>query len=117
MTKASDRIRKYKVKNDPKVVYLRIKQVRDLAAEKYGIWMENFARLEEFLAGLGLSFPERGRAFQFSREFYDLIRTDPERAANLWRTYGLDPNVYDYIWRLFRAPQKQTIISTCTITL
>jgi len=117
MSKAADRVRKYKAKNDPNVIYLRVKQIRDLAAEKYGIWTENFVRLEEFLAGLGLTFPHRGRAFQFAREFYDLIKTDPERARALWETYGLDPNVYDYIWRLFRAPQKQTIISTCTITL
>ena len=117
MTLATERMAKYKAKLQPDVLYLRTKQVHQLAVEKYANRVENFVRLENFLAGLGLKLPYEGRMFQFARELQHLIVTDPERAKKLWEAYGLDPEPFEVVARLMQIPARQVIISECRISL
>jgi hypothetical protein len=114
---ANERIAKYKAKLDPRVVYLRVKQVKDIAEVLYANKCENFVRLERYLESYGFKLPYEGRLFQFVRELYDLVLTDPERAKLLWKVYNLPIEAWDDILRIMRRPAKQIIVSECRIEL
>jgi hypothetical protein len=114
---AIERIAKYKAKNQPEIVYLRVKQVKELAEILYANKCENFVRLEQILNSYGLKLPYEGRLFQFVRELYDLMLTDPERARMLWRVYNLPDEAWDDILRIMSRPAKQYIVSECVIEL
>jgi hypothetical protein len=114
---ASERIAKYKVKNEPKVVYLRVKQVKYIAEILYANKCENFVRLEQILSSYGLKLPYEGRLFQFARELYDLILTDPERAKSLLDVYNLPSDAWFDIERIMSRPQRQYITSVCEVEL
>jgi hypothetical protein len=114
---ATERITKYKAKLDPQVVYLRVKQIKQLAEILYENKTENFVRLEQILNSYGLKLPYEGRLFQFARELYDLILSDPERAKGLLETLNLPSDVQFDIERVMGRPQKQYVVSVCEIEL
>jgi predicted AlkP superfamily pyrophosphatase or phosphodiesterase len=115
--KASERIAKYKAKNVPQIVYLRVKQIKSIAEILYANKAENFVRLEQYLQSYGFKLPYEGRLFQFVRELYDLMLSDPERAKALWKAYNLPDEAWDDVLRLMARPARQYVISECRIEL